>query len=73
MSQREVWTYADLAKAYSISTRTLRRLVARGELRAVRIGGAVRITEESRAAWAASLPLRAAPAPAEPNAEQAAA
>jgi len=60
--QREAWSYGDLAEAYSLSTRTIRRLVARGDLTAFRIGGAVRITEASRAAWASKLPLKSCPA-----------
>lgn len=56
MNTREAWTIGEIAAAYSLSTRTIRRLVANGKLAAVRIGSAVRITEESRAAWAGTLP-----------------
>jgi len=52
---RELWTYSALAKAYSLSPRTLRRLVAKRILETVKIGGAVRITERSRRAWADSI------------------
>jgi excisionase family DNA binding protein len=36
---RLYFTIAEVAELFNISTKTVRRLIARGELRAVRIGG----------------------------------
>lgn len=43
---------------YACGTTKAYELIASGELQAVKIGGATRITAESAAAWAKSLPKK---------------
>lgn len=48
-------TYEDTARALSCSVRTVKRLVAAGELRAVRVGGGARIRVSDVDAYVAAL------------------
>jgi excisionase family DNA binding protein len=41
------WTIGALATRWAVSARTVRRLIERGELRAIRIGGQLRISPET--------------------------
>jgi excisionase family DNA binding protein len=45
--RRPCWTIDALATRWAVSTRTVRRLIERGELRATRIGGQLRISPET--------------------------
>ena len=45
--ERSHWTIATLAARWEVSTRTVRRLIERGELRAIRIGGQLRISPDA--------------------------
>ena len=53
-------TLSDVAARLRVSRRTVERLVARGNLRVVRIGSAVRVTERELAAYLAHLEGRRA-------------
>jgi excisionase family DNA binding protein len=39
-------TIAELAERWQVSTRTVRRLIENGKLRAIRIGGQLRVADE---------------------------
>jgi excisionase family DNA binding protein len=45
--ERAHWTMNALADRWAISARTVRRLIERGELRAIRVGGQLRISPET--------------------------
>jgi len=45
--ERPYWTIEALAARWAISARTVRRLIERGQLRAIRIGGQLRISPEA--------------------------
>jgi len=45
--ERSHWTIDALAARWAVSARTVRRLIERGELRAIRIGGQLRISPEA--------------------------
>jgi excisionase family DNA binding protein len=45
--ERSHWTIDALAVRWAVSVRTVRRLIERGELRAIRIGGQLRISPET--------------------------
>lgn len=60
---RELLTVADTAKRLNVSRRTVRRLIARGELRAVQLGGRgapVRIDPDELDRWLYADPEQAA-------------
>ena len=44
---RPYWTIDALATHWAVSARTVRRLIERGELRAIRVGGQLRISPET--------------------------
>jgi excisionase family DNA binding protein len=45
--ERSHWTIDALATRWAVSTRTVRRLIERGELHAIRIGSQLRISPET--------------------------
>lgn len=58
---REAWSIKSLADLYDCSTKTIRRAILAGHLDTFKIGkSAVRVTDESRRRWAASLREQAA-------------
>jgi hypothetical protein len=57
---REAWSVNSLADLYDCSTKTIRRAISAGQLETLRIGSAIRVTDESRRRWAASLRQSAA-------------
>lgn len=59
---REAWSPDSLAELYDCSVWTIRRAIKAGELTAFKIGGLVRVTDESRRAWVASKQAKARPA-----------
>ncbi len=50
----QLLTLAQVAQRLALSRRTVQRLIAAGELRAVRFGRAVRVTERELAAFVAA-------------------
>ncbi len=52
------FSLAEIAEAYSVSTRTLLRAIQAGELKAAKLGKQYRVTRRSLAAW---IELRSAP------------
>lgn len=50
---RLYWTRSQTADAFGITTKTLDRLIARGEIRVVKIGTAVRIHQDELEAFRA--------------------
>lgn len=52
----EFMTVAEFSSRFAVSRPTIYRLVARGELRLVKIGRASRIRCEDASRWAAGLP-----------------
>jgi excisionase family DNA binding protein len=44
---RSHWTSDALAARWAVSTRTVRRLIERGEIRAIRVGGQLRVSPEA--------------------------
>jgi excisionase family DNA binding protein len=58
LAERWCVTYDEAAAALAVSRRTVERLVARGDLPVVEIGGCRRVAREDLAAFVASLPRR---------------
>ncbi len=47
----KLYTLAQIADAYSVSTRTLQRYIERGDLEALKVGRGYRVTRAQLAAW----------------------